>query len=47
MLGIAKGMEYLHSLHPAVVHGDLRSVCHVVIEKDTTSIIMYTAEYPD
>lgn len=47
MLGIAEGMEYLHSLHPAVVHGDLRSVSHVVIEKDISSLIMDTAEYPD
>lgn len=26
MLGIASGLEYLHSLKPTVVHGDLRAV---------------------
>lgn len=27
MLEVAYGMEYLHTLEPAVIHGDLRAVC--------------------
>lgn len=47
MLGVAVGMEYLHTMKPTVIHGDLRAVYYHVIMKHMLSLTPITAKYPD
>lgn len=41
MLGIARGLQYLHNFNPVVVHGDLRAVRNLMAFFSGSGVLIY------